>query len=149
MLEIPMPSPGKFTVPLDDRWTVQDAADLLGVSRRTVQRMDPEARALLSRRPATLTDLCALEAAELPPLGLTRGVSMPRLEVDGAAIARELHRRRWTWERIADTAQVDLRQVYRWGRQRPRPATASRLLQALAGEAPDLGLRGFVRVRRG
>lgn len=139
----------------DDRWTVQDAADLLGVSRRTVQRMDPEARALLSRRPATLTDLCALEAAELPPLGLTRGVSMPRLELDGAAITRELHRRGWTRWRIAEAAglhQADpCRMVSRWiaGTQRPRPATASRLLQALAGEAPDLGLRGFVRVWRG
>ena len=132
----------------DDRWTVQDAADLLGVSRRTVQRMDPEARALLSRRPATLTDLAALEAAGLPPLGLTRGVSMPRLEVDGAAIARELHRRGWTWERIADAARVDLRQVYRWGRQRPRPAAIRRLLQALCEEAPDLGLRGFVGVTK-
>jgi len=132
----------------DDRWTVQDAADLLGVSRRTVQRMDPEARALLSRRPATLTDLAALEAAGLPPLGLTRGVSMPRLEVDGAAIARALHRHGWTWERIADAAGVDLRQVYRWGRQRPRPAAIRRLLQALCEEAPDLGLRGFVRVTK-
>ena len=47
----------------DDRWTVQDQADLLGVSRRTVQRMDPEARALLRQRPATPSDLCALEAA--------------------------------------------------------------------------------------
>ena len=137
------------------RWTVQDAADLLGVSRRTVQRMDPEARALLSRRPATLTDLAALEAAGLPPLGLTRGVSMPRLEVDGAAIARELQRRGWTRWRIAQAAGLDqwdpCRMVSRWiaGTQRPRPATASRLLQALAGEAPDLGLRGFVRVWRG
>lgn len=133
------------------RWTVQDAADLLGVSRRTVQRMDPEARDLLRRRPATLTDLCVLEAAGLPPLGLTRGVSAPRLELDGAAITRELHRRGWTWERIADAAEVDTRTACRWasGEFSPRPERAGLLLGAIAEEAPELGLRGFVRVRRG